>query len=293
MVQPAAASSDTVSLPDWREGPPAAVLEAIVWRTALCAAVERQATWTVTVQRHAAVDLPRLEPLRVAALDLRALTWAEQGGGAACESLLRSPSFQASSAPHLRSAVGVPERLAGILAAGFPRLEAVGLCSDYDSEGFGQAGGKGHLAPMALAPLAPLRALRALSLELGVADLAALPPGITSLTLMDVDRIVLPPAEGASVTDRLMEVVATAGLRSLTLQAASGCLVFEEPQKAPMELELSHAARLLAGGGSTNDPGWAVQLGLCNDGWRRVPQLGLSWRRAVPVAGQAATDALG
>lgn len=42
---------------------------------------------------------------------------------------------------------------------------------------------------MALAPLAPLRALRALSLELGVADLAALPPGITSLTLMDVDRI--------------------------------------------------------------------------------------------------------
>ena len=74
--------------------------------------------------------------MRVAALDLRALTWAEQGGGAACESLLRSPSFQASSAPHLRSAVGVPERLAGILAAGFPRLEAVGLCSDYDSEGW-------------------------------------------------------------------------------------------------------------------------------------------------------------
>ena len=103
MVQPAAASSDTVSLPDWREGPPAAVLEAIVWlavgrttltlrdwlrrdggaapaaaarheatvlwrlsavcrswRTALCAAVERQATWTVTVQARCGMSLPAL-----------------------------------------------------------------------------------------------------------------------------------------------------------------------------------------------------------------------------------------
>lgn len=55
---------------------------------------------------------------------------------------------------------------------------------------------------------------------------------------------------------------AAAGLESFALEAASGCVVFEEANHAPMELELSHVARLLAAAAGA---AWRVQLGVRAD----------------------------
>ena len=53
------------------------------------------------------------------------------------------------------------------------------------------------------------------------------------------------------------------GLASLALETASGCVVFEEPNRAPLELELSHLARLLAAAAAAR--GWRVRLGVWDD----------------------------
>ncbi|KAL4437265.1 hypothetical protein ABPG75_004404 [Micractinium tetrahymenae] len=203
------------------------------------------------------------------------LTWAEADGGAACEALLSSAAFRAAAGPHLASVAGVPERLAPLLAD-FPSLAAVGLAEDYTSTAFGLAGqgAKSHLAPMRLGPLCQLPLLQSLTLELGVAGLSSLPPKVTELALTEVDRIVLPAGtSGASVADRLLAAAAAAGLARLTLRAASGCIVFEEPHRAPLELELSHVARLLA----AHAQRWAMRLGLHDDEalQQRLPELEL------------------
>lgn len=185
------------------------------WRAAAAAALGSggPATWRVDVQRTAGVDLLRLEHLRVAFLNLRRLTWSEADNGAGCEALLTSPAFQTASGRHLTSIVGVPERLAPLLA-GFPNLAAVGLAEDYTSTAFGVAGmgARSHLACMRLRPLHCLPLLRRLTLELGAADLASLPPQVDELVLMEVDRVVLPAGiQGASVADRLLTVAEAAG----------------------------------------------------------------------------------
>ena len=60
-----------------------------------------------------------------------------------------------------------------------------------------------------------------------------------------------------------------AGLARLSLQAGSGSVVFEEADHAPLELELSHVARLLAehsgGGGGGGGACWRVELGMRRD----------------------------
>lgn len=181
------------------------------WRAAVAAAVATRATWAVAVQRCSlATELLHLEQLRVASLDLRLPTWSEVGGGTACEALLSSATFQRQSGQSLTAVAGIPERLGPLLAA-FPNLESVGLAEDYESTAFGVAGGKSHLAPMQLAPLLQLPCLSRLLLELGVVDMAQLPPQVSELTLVEVDRIVLPPAPGTSVTDRLIAVAEAAG----------------------------------------------------------------------------------
>lgn len=219
------------------------------WRAAAAAALGSggPATWRVDVQRTAGVDLLRLEHLRVAFLNLRRLTWSEADNGAGCEALLTSPAFQTASGRHLTSIVGVPERLAPLLA-GFPNLAAVGLAEDYTSTAFGVAGmgARSHLACMRLRPLHCLPLLRRLTLELGAADLASLPPQVDELVLMEVDRVVLPAGiQGASVADRLLTVAEAAGLVKLTVRASSDNIVFEEPHHAPLELDLTHLWRLL------------------------------------------------
>lgn len=290
------------------------------WRTAAAAALQ-QWTWAVAVQRAAeqAADAltPQLEQLAVASLDLRRLTWSESGSAAA-EALLHSAAFRRRSGGCLRRAVGIPERLCSALAAGFPNLEAVGLSEDYNSTDAHQH----HSAPMHLAPLAALPLLRTLQLELGIVELGGLPPQVRRLQLVEIDRLVLPPAPGASIADRLLAAAAArgepawgaclqadawdvaevlsapagaaagaalvlwrhrlalalmrpssppplpapgnaaAGLDSLALEAASGCVVFEEANHAPMELELSHMARLLAAAACA---AWRVRLGVCPD----------------------------
>ena len=52
-----------------------------------------------------------------------------------------------------------------------------------------------------------------------------------------------------------------AGLHLLSLEAASGCVVFEEANQAPLELEMSHTARLLEAASSR----WRVTLSMCKD----------------------------
>ncbi len=197
------------------------------WRQAAAAALQ-QCAWAAVVQRaaeSAAAALPgQLEQLAVASLDLRRLTWSESGGSVAAEALLLSPAFRSRSSALLRHAVGVPERLCAELAAGFPALESVGLSEDYDSTDQHQH----HSAPMHLAPLAALTRLHTLQLELGIVELAAVPPQVRQLQLTEIDRLVLPPAPGASIADRLLaaataqgELLASeegAGLRWLPVQ---------------------------------------------------------------------------
>ena len=76
------------------------------------------------------------------------------------------------------------------------------------------------------------------------------------------DRAPLPQQLESPNACQSSAVPCAAGLASIALEAASGCVVFEEANHAPMELELSHLARLLAtaGGGS-----WRVQLGMRSD----------------------------
>lgn len=71
-----------------------------------------------------------------------------------------------------------------------------------------------------------------------------------------------------------------AGLARLTVRAASGCIVFEEPRHAPLELELSHVSRLLAAGAQR----WTVRLGLHWDEalQQRLPELELVRLQAQP-----------
>jgi hypothetical protein len=59
---------------------------------------------------------------------------------------------------------------------------------------------------MKLSSLAALPALRCLQLEFGIVELAAVPQQVTALHLIDVDRLLLPKAVGASVADRLLFV---------------------------------------------------------------------------------------
>ncbi|PRW45400.1 glutamate carboxypeptidase [Chlorella sorokiniana] len=231
------------------------------WRQAAAAALQ-QCAWAVAVQRaagSAASALPsQLEPLAVASLDLRRLTWSESGGSSAAEALLLSRAFRSRSSGCLRCAVGIPERLCAELASGFPALDTVGLSEDYDSTD----AHKHHSAPMQLAPLAALSQLRTLQLELGIVELAAVPPQVRQLQLTEIDRLVLPRVAGASIADRLLAAAATQGLDLIALEAASGCIVFEEANHAPMELELSHLARLLA---SSAGSSWRVQLSMRSD----------------------------
>lgn len=125
------------------------------WAHAVAAADLRK-TWAVAFQRPAAAASalhPQLEQLAVAALDLRRLTWSEAGGSAVAEALLASAAFRHRSASVLHTAVGIPERLCGVLAAGFPGLQTVGLCEDY-----GSTERKAHSAPMQVGAAAARRA---------------------------------------------------------------------------------------------------------------------------------------
>ena len=65
-----------------------------------------------------------------------------------------------------------------------------------------------------------------------------------------------------------------AGLQLLSLEAASGCVVFEEANQAPLELELGHTARLLEAASSR----WRVTLSMCRDGvdWGQRQRLELT-----------------
>ena len=184
------------------------------WQQAASAALQ-QCAWAVTVQRaaeRAAALLPRqLEQLAVASLDLRRLVWSEGGGSAAAEALLLSSAFHSRCSACLTRTVGVPERLCAALAAGFPALEAVGLSEDYDSTD----AHKHHSAPMHVAPLAALPRLRSLQLELGIVELAAVPPQVRHLQLTEIDRLVLPPVAGASIADRLLAAAGAQGERCL------------------------------------------------------------------------------
>lgn len=54
-----------------------------------------------------------------------------------------------------------------------------------------------------------------------------------------------------------------AGLAQLRLEAAAACVVFEEANHAPLELELSHLARLLSGAAGAG--GGQVALSVCVD----------------------------
>ena len=71
-----------------------------------------------------------------------------------------------------------------------------------------------------LAPLHGLPQLRCLQLELGVVELAGVPPQVRELRLVEVDRLALPTAQrqweqaqrqGASIADRLLAAAASAG----------------------------------------------------------------------------------
>lgn len=113
------------------------------WAAAAAQALQL-AAWSVKAQCPAAAAADLLEQLgerRVAALDLRWLTWSEACGSGVAEALLSS--LQRRSGACLQSAVGVPERLCAALAAGFPGLATVGLSEDYAS-----TERKAHSAPM-------------------------------------------------------------------------------------------------------------------------------------------------
>lgn len=179
---------------------------------------------------------------------------------------------------------GIPEHLAAALP-GFPNLESVGLAEDYAST----AAHLSHSAAMQLAPLGALRALRALQLELGIVALAAVPRQVAHLRLVEADRLALPRgAAGVSVADRLLAAAAAQGLESLALEAASGAVVFEEHSKAPLELELSHLARLLTSAAAAAGGAWRVELGITHDaavGQRRARLLLERLPPAAPTPG--------
>ena len=180
------------------------------WRRAAHVALQ-QCTYCMTVQQlgldTAGLAL-QLAQVTVSSLNLRLPTWGEEGGGAAAEAVLCSAGFRARSGLALRAALGVPERLVAALAAGFPRLEAVGLAEDYSSTDAKPY----HSAPMHLAPLAALPRLERLQLELGIVELVALPAQVRHVQLTEMDRLMLPPSVvGASIADRLLAAVAAQG----------------------------------------------------------------------------------
>jgi hypothetical protein len=188
-------------------------------------AVLQQASWCVRVEREAAAAAHGLcRPLRqlaLARLDVRLLSRSESPAANEVAELLRDPAFQRRSAATLRVLLGLPERCAPALAP-FTCLEAVGLVEDYAS-----TGDKSHAAAMQLGALAALPCLRSLQLEGGVAELAALPLRVAELALLDVDRVALPPAPGASVADRLLaaaEAHGEAGLDGLSGPVAAAGL---------------------------------------------------------------------
>ncbi|KAI3424865.1 hypothetical protein D9Q98_008249 [Chlorella vulgaris] len=209
------------------------------WRLAVQAMVA-QATWAVVTRVHASPALlQHLELRRVASLDLRASTRLRGDSDGLVAALLCSPLFQNRSATTLRCAVGVPEPCAALLAP-FRALETVGLC-----QGFNDTLATAGDCTMKLSSLAALPALRCLQLEFGIVELAAVPQQVTALHLIDVDRLLLPKAVGASVADRLLFVADSQNLVQLRLQTSTGNLVFEEANRAPLELEALHFARLL------------------------------------------------
>jgi hypothetical protein len=73
------------------------------------------------------------------------------------------------------------------------------------------------------------------------------------------------------------------------VESAAGCLVFEEGGRAPLELELSHVARLLA----AHAPRWRVALSVTHDPalQHRAPRLDLVLADPQP-AGQLSVSAL-
>lgn len=178
------------------------------WREAV-QAVLQQGSWRVQVEREAAAaahGLSRLlttMPLALSHLDMRLLSRTESPAAAGVGSLLRDPGFRRRSAATLRVLLGLPERFAAALAP-FAALEVVGLVEDYTST-------QSHLGSMQLGALAALPCLRRLHLEAGVAELAALPPRVAELALLDIDRLALPPARGASVVDRLLAAAEVQG----------------------------------------------------------------------------------
>jgi hypothetical protein len=182
------------------------------WRQQLEHLLEHGITWSVTVQRCPPTrpEFPdELGRKAVAELDLRWLTWQDMSATGCSAWLLISDRFRWRSGACLRAALGIAEALAPSLAA-FGRLEAVGLMEDYVS-----AAGKAHGAQMELAPLRGLQHLRRLQLERGIVDLAALPPPVQELVLFEVDRLMVPPAPGASIADRLLAAAEAHGaLRS-------------------------------------------------------------------------------
>ena len=200
------------------------------WREAVGALLQ-DATWAVTIQRSstysrvlaswaaqnqapaaAPPDATRLwdrvHRLAVEQLDVRLMAWAVTPGSLDnTAALLRDGAFLRRSAPVLQQAFGIPERLVANLAP-YARLERVGLCEDYLS-----TNAKPHGRPMQLAALAGLRRLTFLQLELGIVELAAVPPQVTELALVEADRIQLPSAPGAAVTDRLLAAAEAQGER--------------------------------------------------------------------------------
>ena len=155
-------------------------------------------TWPYTIQDGQYLDELEFAAVAVAALDLRWLAWQHLDSAPYVARLLVSDGFRQGSRASLHTAWGISEALAPSLAA-YRSLESVGLIEDHIS-----TAGKAHGAPMDLAPLRCLQHLRRLQLECGIVDLAALPPQVQQLTLVAIDRLVVPPVPGTSIANRLL-----------------------------------------------------------------------------------------
>ena len=121
--------------------------------------------------------------------------------------------------------------------AAFHSVEAVGL-----TEGCGSTAGEAHGAPMELAPLRSLRRLRRLQLERGIVDLAALPPQVQQLTLVEIDRLMVPPVPGTSIADRLLAAAEThgalAGAATFQLHACPPGVAIPVQQRIPSSVHV-------------------------------------------------------
>ena len=164
------------------------------WRDVINQVIESKCQWWARIEHLPSEEqlLARLPGKRVAVLEV----WAEDSTATnAVLRLLCHPGFIAGASSTLVQVTGLPQQCARSLPS-FPHIHTLHI---YDTGSLEQ-----QAAAVDLAPLHRLPQLADLTIDWGIMALADVPRGLASLTLVDADRLLLPPVQGHTVVDRLL-----------------------------------------------------------------------------------------